>query len=368
MKMIKSAFFSITLFLLHLTALTAVEQKYQLVDLGLQNCTFSKATCINNNGCICGYFIKNNNTHLFVLDLDKKLATRKVNLDSNHLFINNHNEIFGSLIQRTEDFSWIYDEEVIFKWQNPFKYFQFLNFKNLSCPDTQHAHAFDFKDNVVWGANDLGQVLVLNKRSYKDAMVELPFPRPALWIYNNKKFHKIDEEKVEAAFGLNNHSQVLGCFHTGNSLLQNRRSHTSIYNFNDKTVQVIDLPGSSLGNDINDMGQVVGIFYNPQEEMIMGYLYEASGQIIYLENFSPEAINNNYQMIGHYIYDKKKDKPALFKDGTLYDIMDLISLIDDHGNTWDSLDYLTDINDSGYIIGNGTLHGISHGFLLKPVK
>lgn len=367
MNAFKSIFLSVGLFLIQMVGLLATEQKYQLIDLGLQKNAFSTATCINNKGWICGYFVKDSTSYMFVLDKEKKLATRKINTECPNLFINNYDEVYGSLIQRTQDYNWFFDEEIVFKWENPFKFFQFFQFHKLNCPSDNRAAAFDFKRNIVWGANDLGQLLILNKRTRNDAMEELAVPRTAMWIYDKKKFHKIDEGQITAGFKINNHSQILGGFYEGSSLYKNRKSFTSIYSYNDKTIQVLDLPGSSIGTDINDMGQVVGIFYNPDERMNMGFLYEASGEIIYLENFSPKAINNKNQIVGRFIYDKNAEEPAIFKDGILYDLMDLTSLVDDKGNVWESLDYLTDINDEGYIIGNGTIHGISHAFLLKPL-
>lgn len=355
------------LFLFHITGLPGTEKHYQLIDLGLQKYEISDASSINDQGFICGSLVDRGYSYIFVLDPDGKIATRNEDMLSYKIIINNYNEVYGSLVNRTEDGYWEFSQELVYQWQNPFRYFQYFNFHHLGWPKNHRCTAFNFVRNVVWDANDLGQVVVMNKSNFKEVSDELDFDN-AIWIYNQGDFHKIENKEFSAGFKINNSSQVLGYFVTGSSMNKNRIYHTSIYDFNNNTVTVLEFPASSVGHDLNDLGQVVGIFFNLQEQQIMGFLYEPSGEIIYLSNFKPKAINNKGQIIGAYIYDEKKDKPAILDEsGQLYPLDDLTSLVDDKGNTWDSLDSLTNINNEGLIIGNGTINGKMHSFLLKPI-
>ena len=342
---------------------------YQLVDLNLKGYTSSDVTSINAKGYICGHLLDGRKRYIFVLDPNQKITTRNEKLNSYHMTINNSNEVFGSVVVRARDQYWEFNEEVVYQWRNPFNYFQIFNFDHLGFPTNQFSTANEFKTNAVWDVNDLGQMLVMNNRSISDAINETSTKKNLIWVYDKGNYNKIQNKQLEAAFKINNHSQILGYFHTGSSLNHNLKEHTTIYNLQDKTVRVLDIPSSSLGLDMNDNGQVVGICYQEQDKVWMGFLAEPTGEIIYINNFRPKAINNKGQVVGTYLYDEKKGQPTLWENGSFYDLKELTGMKDNQGNVWESFDYAVDINDEGWIIGNGTIkEGGKHGFLLKPVK
>ena len=69
--------------------------------------------------------------------------------------------------------------------------------------------------------NDLGQMLVMNNRSISDAINETSTKKNLIWVYDKGNYNKIQNKQLEAAFKINNHSQILGYFHTGSSLNHN---------------------------------------------------------------------------------------------------------------------------------------------------
>ena len=79
---------------------------------------------------------------------------------------------------------------------------------------------------------------------------------------------------------------------------------------------------------------------------------------------SPLAINNDGVVVGYVErWDSVRDAFVWTEaDGTL----DLQSLLDASGAGWD-LNYATDINEAGQIIGRGQYQGRLLGFVLTPV-
>lgn len=380
--------FVFTLLVLLSASLLAIPPRYQLVDLGLLLYTSSEVLSINENGVVCGCLMDGSTSRIFVVDSNnKKLALRNSDFFSCRLKVNNHNEIFGSIAHYDPLFEY-FSEEVIFKWINPFDFKQYVNFKHVSYHKGQRTPPYNFRDRVFWDANDLGQILVMNTRSFSDVMSWTTINK--IWLYaeeliqniedpqfeagfklNNRDkhgFQKIEHPQFEAGFKLNNRGEILGCYHTGSALNKNRQSHVSVFNYPAQSVRTLEFPGNSVGLDINDQGQVVGNFYHPQERKIVGFLAAPTGEYTPLANFWPFRMNNMGQIVGSYLHGLKKDKPAIWDNGEIYDLADLVKLKDDIGNVWESLDLLTGINDRGEIIGNGTVDGKSHGFLLRPLK
>lgn len=368
-KYIKPILVSLIVILVQTTNLFALAERYQIINLDLQKYGTSKATSINNQGWICGLLSDNQYLKIFVLDQDHNIVLRSEPRTSASLIINNSNEVFGSAIYRVSGSylfqDWIYDEEQVFKWSNPFKYFQYLNFYYLGCPKGQSSAPYNFKTNAVWDANDLGQVVVMNCETNEAAMNE--FNKTTTWLSDGGTFVKIADAHFQAGFKINNRSQILGCYYTGSSLSHDRQQHLSIYNYQDKTTRLLDFPSDSLGTDLNDNGQVVGSFYSPEDQIWKGFLAEPTGEIFVLEHFSPWCLNNQGVILGVYTNNAGKESVSLWENGYFYNIMDLVSLVDDKGNVWDSILIITDINDDGCMIGQGKIGGATHSFLLKPL-
>lgn len=371
---LKAMFLTLTLSILQTAKIVSFEQ-YQIIDLGLQKYQSSYATSINDNGWISGILREDGYNYIFVIDENKKLAKRYEKMDTANPYINNNNEVFGSIIRRADDGNWYFDEEIVYKWENPFNFFQYFNFHLLGNPRGQFSGPFEFKSNVVWDLNDKGQILVMNNLTRGDATDELR--DNSVWVHDEKTpteewftngFHKIEDPNFTAGYKINNHSQILGSSLTGSKIDKNRTEHASVYHFTEKTLQILDFPSDSWGYDINDNGQVVGDFYDPIDDMYIGFFAEPSGQITEISNFTPDVISNQGDVFGTYIYGNKKNQLAVWKDGEIKDLKELVNFVDDNGNKWDSITAIDEVNNHGYVIGTGKINGVKHAVLLKPVS
>jgi probable HAF family extracellular repeat protein len=121
------------------------------------------------------------------------------------------------------------------------------------------------------------------------------------------------------------------------------------------------LPGDSASRalDINNLGQVIGTSGNVVGIRYVGYVYtprEAflwqNGVLTDLGMPSASAINDLGEVVGGH---------SLWQSGTLTDLNTLI----DPSSGWVITSAL-DINDNGQIVGQGTLNGVAHSFLLDP--
>jgi hypothetical protein len=356
------------------------QKMYQLVDMGLLNFTESSATSINNKGQVCGKGKDANQEFIFVWDSENKLKTTKT-VPSSRPIINNDTILFGSRITRITQDQWEFNQETVYKWENPFSYFTFYYFSNFGYPKSQKNQAWGqiFKRSIVWDANDKQQVLIMNQNKFEIKNDDLAFDRETdykVWILDNNDATRIDNDQFKAGFKINNNSQVVGCQFTNkaNSLgfgTQKSDVKAAIYDFNDKSVRVLKFPSFSIGWDINDKGQIAGIFHDEIEDIIKGFLKgdldDPIADLTVINNFSPSALNNNEQIVGRFLKGHNKDKPALWDKGLLHDFADITDLIDDNGQIWDSIDTLEDINDQGMIVGKGKYMGRVHGLLLIPV-
>lgn len=125
-----------------------------------------------------------------------------------------------------------------------------------------------------------------------------------------------------ALVAINNGGQAVGRADGPNNAAQ------AVLYSNGQMTSLGALPGdtTSLARNINDEGQVVGV---------------------------SELLNNQ----------NNPERAFLYSSGTMYDLNDLV--VD--GSGW-TLETAQDINDSGQIIGSGTLNNQSHSFLLTPVQ
>ncbi len=117
---------------------------------------------------------------------------------------------------------------------------------------------------------------------------------------------------------------------------------------------------------INDLGQVVGV-QAPSWDV---YLWDSVNGLQDLSILGTGwsytyNINNAGEIIGARQFDDTQTSAFIYDLNTnlLSDLMELIP--DDSG--WDSLDTARDINEAGQIVGQGTIDGETHAFLLTPV-
>lgn len=99
-------------------------------------------------------------------------------------------------------------------------------------------------------------------------------------------------------------------------------------------------------SDINDLGMVIGGFYNGQE---MGFLWTPSFGIQYLEGFTPKAINNHGIIVGSRL----PESAVMWKKGDLIDLSKEFKVDTDFSIDIVRLTTVNDINDQNQMCGEG---------------
>ena len=124
---------------------------------------------------------------------------------------------------------------------------------------------------------------------------------------------------------------------------------------------------SSSAQDINDLSEIAGWAFTTEgayhafrwRKGTMEDLGTLGGS-----NSKAFGINNHGEVVGHSQIGADDSFDAfLYRNGTMINLYDLIPA--DSG--WTYLSCANDINDSGQIVGYGTIDGKSHAFLLTPL-
>jgi hypothetical protein len=356
-------------FIFQSKAVLANAPQYQLIDLGLLENTNSYATSINNLGQITGTFECNKKRYVFVWDRLLKYNYKRLTTTADPR-INDDSEVFGSCLYRQTFHDYEYNVEGLYNWKNPFSYWVSLNFYQLSFPESQWKwpnEDINNKRSVLWDVNNLRQILLMDK-----GMVS--FERPSfaqspykIWINHNGSYTRILNSTLTAAWKINNHSEILGCY-LPPDYKKSEKVCVVIYDFINNENRILNFSSWAIGNDIDDLGRVAGIYYDPISESRKGFFDDPKNGRITIDNFSPTALNNLGQIIGNFLNDDDVSNPAYWNGEELFDLKEMTSLCDDQGHQWDSLDILVDINDAASIIGLGTYRGAKHGFLLVPAQ
>jgi probable HAF family extracellular repeat protein len=165
------------------------------------------------------------------------------------------------------------------------------------------------------------------------------------------------------ATSINNRRQIAGY-----SLDANNKQHVFLWEEGNMT----DL--GSMGEaycypeSINERSQIVGYAYSSVNSSGHGFLYDHGivtqlGVLRAGDTFSRAyCINELGQVVGDSSMAYAGDGRAfLYESGSMTDLNDLIA-----PSGW-VLTSARSINDSGQIVGNGTLNGVSHAYLLTPI-
>ncbi len=183
---------------------------------------------------------------------------------------------------------------------------------------------------------------------------------PNAWVYNSSTDSIIDivplvgDASVNGQ-GINNLGQV-----TGES--RNLNGTSRVYIDSGGVKDDLGTLGGDLGegNDINDLGHVVGYSETSGGE-IHGFYYNGSGSLIDIGHLgggysNARAINESDQIVG------QSDVHAfLYENGTMYNLNSLIP----QNSGW-TLSTANDINDNGWIIGQGQIGSENHAMILIP--
>ena len=386
MKFIKCAVLFV-LIQISFSALAAGEKLYQLIDLEIAptDQVSNWVTGINNDGKICGTFacldafIKDDLQYcIFTWDPYYKLNYTDV-VSITPPMINNRGEVYG--IRKIFQFSGTFEPEhyqqSLYKWTHTDNFFDFLSFYHLGCPKTHPSSLSEENQLFTYGVNDYGHVLVTDQAPVLDRLATknegAVFSDSTIWLYDeslgynlqNHRFYKINHPQLTFVTTINNNSHVLGGYYTSTNHIK-----PSIFDYVAKTLRSLDFPADAIGYDLNDQDEIVGVYFNPQTNSYEGFYLTLSGELISIPGFIPIAMNNNGQVIGKFMDGDKKDQPALWMEGKLFDLADVVNRVDNKRTSW-IIKTVVDINDKGDIIGNGRRGDANRsnisdeGFLLK---
>jgi probable HAF family extracellular repeat protein len=165
-----------------------------------------------------------------------------------------------------------------------------------------------------------------------------------------------------AAFGVNAHRAV-----TGTSWAADGRYYAFLWK--DGSMQNLGTLGGSWseGSAINDYGQITGLAYLPGDGEAHAFLWRNNRikdlGVLPNSGFSwGFAINNQGIVVGMCeLYTDGADHAMIVQGGPMRDLNSLI----DAGSGW-QLNVAYGINDDGQIVGEGTIAGQTHAFLLTP--
>ena len=212
------------------------------------------------------------------------------------------------------------------------------------------------------GINDSGQVV---GHYYFDSGIYRAF------IYDGNTIRDIGTLGGATSSGqdINNSGQV-----TGTSLTTSDEYRAYIYDGN--TMQALGSLGgnTSSGVAINDSGQVTGQSSLPQGPFpeapgIHAYLYDGDtmqdlGTLGGIDS-GPADINNKGAIVGWSYTSSGQEAVFLYENGVM---MDLCVMSDCTSHGWDYLFQVGGINNSGDIVGTGSINGEWHVFLAQVVS
>lgn len=332
---------------------------YTIQDLGTLESQASQVNKINSNNIVIG--LKEDQESKFsyfswhplnALTSFPEKAVKSVP------FINNHDQIAGMFWHRTD---YWFVENLTSK--NLFIREADQSFANLGYPEKwkdEQQKMDGWKTPNVWdnqklsiiAFNDLGQLFLSDSSNMHKAT------KAAIW--QNGTFHYLDSSKLCRIYAANNHGLILGRRWIENE--QGKCPMLGIYDFSQDTFYPIVKDVDMIYYAINDRRQVIFIKKTP--EAAESFLWDAETGFTSLDNFYPMAFNNKDQMIGFSI---ENETPffVLWDKGEIIDLERMLDL--EHSHTaWVRIKNLKDINDNGYIIGEGQYDNKIHGFVLIP--
>jgi probable HAF family extracellular repeat protein len=215
------------------------------------------------------------------------------------------------------------------------------------------AQTLGISDGIAYAINDSGQVV-------GGAQGIGPF------LYSNGTVIDLGDEST-VAYGINNPGQVVGILNVNRAFLYENGVMTNLGT----------LPGDnySSAEDINDLGQVVGVSAPTGVNDGTAFLYSSTtgmmslGRLLSTDTYSVAlGINNAGQVVGwsgtnpnFYSTSGNGVRAFLYSDGVMQDLNGLIA----PGSGF-VLTQARAINDRGEIVGAGSINGELHAVLLTP--
>ena len=236
-------------------------------------------------------------------------------------------------------------------------------------------HAFIYSDGttqslslngIPYAINDLGQVV--GGTAGGGSFPELPYGAAFLYSGGTTTIINTNLQENYIAYGMNNLGQVVGIFGSP--------SRAFLYD-NGTITNLGTLPGDnySSAEDINDLGQVVGVSASSGVNNATAFLYSSNtgmislGKLFPTDTYSVAIDSNNLgQVVGwsgnntnFYSESGVGIRAFLYSDGVMQDLNELIAPVSNF-----ILTQAQGINDQGQIAGAGVINGELHAVLLTP--
>jgi probable HAF family extracellular repeat protein len=294
---------------------------YNIIDLGSLGGSKSGAYSVNDSGQIVGYsYDSSGNTHACIFDSTGD-SNKHIDLGSGCAYSNNNK---GVIVGTSTGHACIFDS-------------------------TGNGANINLGGNTAYSINDSNQIV--GWTSGPD------ITKACLFDSNGNGNNMILASVSSKAYSINNSGQIVGWVTKGSQryacLFNPGQGYTTLYSPSTSDV-------NSIAMAINDIGQVVGFIYKSLEvDSERAYLF-TEGPDYYLGPGSPMSINNKGQIVGYYT-DWLHPSACLF-DPNEHSNIDLESLIDPSLG-W-VLNYAYDINNDGWIVGQGVHNGQTRAYLL----
>jgi hypothetical protein len=335
--------------------------EYTIRDLGTLAHQKSLVSAINNNNVVTGIVQNDNSLQTYIWSLQEGLKFLPP-LTSCLPYINNNNHVATTFWHQTTH--WFFENNLA---KHVYLVHKDLFLEDLGTPPDwpsqslqkwQTPKVWDDREIAVVGINDRDQILVAN------ACEHAKRTQIALWEKN--QFHPIATTVLINAYAINNEGKILGrrwIIEEGNAIPM-----LGIYDPTKDTFQVIVRDVNLRIYDLNDRDQVIFVKKDLKNNKLEGFLWDAEKGLTSLGSFLPMALNNRDQIIGYMNSEANKPWiPTLWNAGEIINLHQLLD-IDNAKSAWANLDELTDINDNGYIIGDGIYDTKTHAFVLVPVN
>lgn len=328
----------------------AAHADWSIVGLGTLGAEISAATSINEHGQITGYTISQLGRHydVFITDVDganmRLLDTPDPAAYSIVLpqFINNSGQIAGYYYNQAREIVAFYTGK------------NGEDIKNVEIPALSTAH----------GINDHGQIAV-NSRG--EAFIVDSIDGTTTDLGSLKGL-------TTTAISINNSGQVTGYSEVKSKppfSSERTEVHAFITEKDGAGMKDIGTLGgeNSIGLDVNNKGQVAGASNVRGWLHMNAFVTDENGDMINLGTFGghdsiANSINDHGEVIGSSFTGNGSNEDIhsfLYSHGGITDLS-ILDVVLNAG--WTFLDAM-DINNHGQIVGQGTLNGITQGFLLS---
>jgi len=303
-----------------LGAAASGQASYDITDLGTLGGNQSAATSINNNGVIAGWSSNGLVNHAFIWNNGVMTDISPAGTTAFGNSINDNGDVVG-------DFH-----------------------PTFPAPGYNTDHAFLYQNGTTTDLGTLGGTTSHAKAINNSGQIVGDARTPSDSIHPYLYSSGVMTDILNAtgfAYGINNTGQVVG-------------SNRFLYDNGNVTH-----PGGSSGNNmsINGAGQICGEFGTT---VLHAFIYSNGVTTdlgtLGLTRSDAVAINANGDAVGTAFTSSANDGVAfIYTQGVMHDLNYMIT----PGSGW-NLFYAHDINDSGWIVGEGTHNGASHAFLLTP--